>query len=235
MYNANKTQTVVHPSINALALLGTRAMKVIDRQKSIAAIGVYERTLGPKVGHFMEARIELKKLALAYKELAAQGAAEVSGLDAEIRAWGATLRLGPSHDFEDIGITEARTPESILDSAQTMMEMLRGRDEPLVAEALNAIEVQYSTALPAFDAAQAGRVAVQAKQRELQAVDADVHEELVRLRKVVRRMLGWSHLDYQRLRLRIARQGTDVDDEGPPATPASSPATDPGSQPSAVT
>ena len=86
MFNATKTQTAVHPSINVLALLGTRAMKVVDRHRSIAAIGAYELTLGPKVGRFKEARIELKKLVLAYQELAARGAAEVGGLDAVMRA-----------------------------------------------------------------------------------------------------------------------------------------------------
>ncbi len=210
-------------------------MKVVDRHKSIAAIGAYEPTLGPKVGHFREVRVELKKLVLTYQELAASSTAEVGGVDALLRAWGPTLRLGPSHDTEDIGITDAHTPESILDSAQTVMEVLRGREEPLAAQVLSAIEEKYAIAVPAYDATQAGRVAVQAKQRELQAAAADLHAELVKLRKVVRSTLGWSHIDYQRLRLRNARPGTDdVDDESPPETAETSPATDPAARPSTV-
>ena len=54
----------------------------------------------------------------------------------------------------------------------------------------------------------------------------------MKLRKVVRSTLGWGHIDYQRLRLRIARE--DVEDESPPETAETSPATDPASRPSTV-
>jgi hypothetical protein len=208
-------------------------MKVIDRHKSIDAVAAYEATLEAMVGHFRKTNIELKELVLANQVMAAQSKVAIGEVDTVLRAWGPTLRLGPSHDSEDIGITHARTPESILDSALTVMEVLRGRPEPLAAQVLGAIEAQYSIAVPAYDATQAGRVAVQAKQRALQAAAADLHAELVKLRKVVRSTLGWSHIDYQRMRLRNARPGPeDVDDVSPQA-PETSPETDPASEPSA--
>jgi hypothetical protein len=57
---------------------------------------------------------------------------------------------------------------------------------------------------------------------------------LVKLRKVVRSTLGWSHIDYQRLRLRIARPDPDDVDESPPEAAETSPPTDPESRPSTV-
>ena len=89
----------------------------------------------------------------------------------------------------------------------------------LIAEALTRSKRPTK---PAYDATQAGRVAVQAKQRELHAVAADVQKGLVKLRIVVRIALGSSHLDYQRLRIRTARVA-DAEDESPSETTDSSP------------
>ena len=47
-----KNKKPTHPPIYALAILGPRAMKAIDRHKSIAAIAVHEASLGPKVSRF---------------------------------------------------------------------------------------------------------------------------------------------------------------------------------------
>jgi hypothetical protein len=214
-----KPQNAVHPSIFALALLGPRAMLVIDRNKSISAIAAYEPTLGPKVGHFVQVRNELKRLAGTYKKLAPVSAAQIAGLDAVTRLWSPKLQHGTSLDAEGVGITDARTPESILENARSVMDTLRDHSElPFAAQALSEIETQYSSAKPAYDAAQAARVPVQLKQRELQAAAADVQQELVQLRTVVRIALGPSHIDYQRLRLRNARPGTEVGDDEPPET-----------------
>ena len=223
MFTPIKPQNAVRPSINALALLGPRAMLVIDRNKSIAAIAVYEPTLGPKVVHFAEVRSELKKLVAAYKKLAAVSAAEIAGLDAVTRVWSANLQHGTSLGSEDILVIDTQTSEGNLDNARSVMEMYQGPDElPYAAQAVSEIEAKYSTAKPAYEAAQAGRVAVQLKQHELRAVAADVQKELVKLRTVVRMTLGSSHIDYQRLRLRNARPETEAQDESTPDTAESS-------------
>ena len=220
MFNPIKPQNAVRPSINALALLGPRAMIVIDRNKSIAAIAAYESTLGPPVGQFAQVRMELKKLLGTYKKLAPVSAAEIAGLDAVTRLWSPKLQHGTSLDAEGVGITDARTPESILDSTRSVMDTLRDHSElPFAAQALSEIESKYSTAKPAYEATQAARVAVQVKQRELQAIAADVQKELVQLRTVVRIALGPSHIDFQRLRLRHAvRPDPAMGDELPPET-----------------
>jgi len=159
----------------------------------------------------------------ANKKLAIEGAAQIDELDRLTRSWSAHLQLGTLLDSEEVGITHARTPEGILDDAQSVMDTLRDHEElAFAAQALSEIEASYSTAKPAYDAVQAGRVAVQAKQRERQAVAADVQKELVKLRTVVRIALGTSHIDYQRLRVRNARVA-DAEGESTPGTADSSP------------
>jgi hypothetical protein len=223
MFNPIKPNRPIQPSINTLALLGPRAMKVIDRHKSIAAIAAYEQTLGPKVVLFKEVRSELMMLVGTNKKLAIEGAAEIAELDGSTRVWSAHLQNGTSLDSEEVGITNTRTSEGIFDNALGVMDTLRNHEElPFAAQALSELEDEYSTAKATYDALQTGRVAVQAKQRELQAIAAAVQKELVKLRTVVRIVLGTSHLDYQRLRLRVARV-PDAEDERPPEPAESSP------------
>jgi hypothetical protein len=223
MFNPNNRRQAIQPSINALALLGTTAMKVVDRNKSITIIAAHEQTLGPKVGHFKQVRNELKKLVATSKELAIRSAAEIVVLDAVTRGWNAHLQLGTSLDSEEVGITNPRTPKGTLDNAEGVMDTLRDRAEmPFAVQALSEIEAKFSSAQAAYDATQDGRSAVQLKRRELQAAAAEVQKELVKLRTVVRIALGVRSLDYQSLRLRNTRVA-DADDETLPETADVSP------------
>jgi len=191
---------------------------VVGRNKSILGIAAYEEALEPKVSQFEEVRRELQDLVVAGKKLAVQSAAEIAGLDGVTRVCGAHLQLSTSLDAEDIGITATRTPEGILDNARSVIIALGKHQElPIAAQALSELEAKYENAKAAYDAAQAGRVAVQVKQRELQAVAAAVQKELVKLRAFMRIALGSSHIDYQRLRMRNAR-ASDAAEESPPET-----------------
>ena len=233
MFNPINRNKAVQPPINALGLLGSRAMRVIERNKSITIIAAHEQTLGPKVGHFKEVRNELKDLVAASKELATRSAAEIGGLDAVTRGWSAHLQLDTSLDSEEVGITSSRTPKGILDNAEGVIDTLRKRaDVPFAAQALSEIAEKYGSALAAYDATQEGRSAVQLKQRELQGVAAEVQKELVKLRTVVRIALGVRSLDYQQLRVRNIRVA-DADDETLPETADDSKESDPDPAPSA--
>jgi hypothetical protein len=235
VFNPIKPKNLNHPSIDALALLGPRAMIVIERNKSITGIAAYRQSLPPKVGRFAQARTELRTLVAAHKKLAVLSAAEIDALDAVTRIWGANLQLNTALDSEDIGITRARSPEAKLYNAQNVMETLQQNGEvELAAEALSEIEAKLSTAKAAYDATQAARVAVQVKRHELQAVAEDVHDELVKLRRVARIALGSSHHDYQRLRIRNARAGTDALDESAPETAEGASESDGTAQPSST-
>jgi hypothetical protein len=218
MFNPITTKYAVHPSIKVLALLGPRAMDVIARNKSIALIAAHETTLGPKVGRFEETRQELKELVRSYKkDLVVRSTTEIAGLDAVTRGWSAHLQLGNTLALEDIGIDAARTPEGVLDNARSAMKMLKEHSElPFAEQALSDIETTYSSAKAAYDAAQAGRVAVQVKQNDLRAYAVEVQKELVKLRTVVRITLGRRHADYQRLRLIVASAEVDAAEETPP-------------------
>ena len=215
----NKPVNRIQPSNHAVALLGPRAMLVIERNKSISIIALYEATLGPKVARFKQARNEVQRLVDAYKKLAALSAEEVDELDAVTRGWGANLQLSTSLALEDIGIVNVHTPEAILDNGQQAMQAFGRHGElDFAAQALSEIEAKHSTAKAAYDATQASRVALQVQQREQRAAAAEIQKELVKLRTVVRIALGTDHLDYQRLRVRNARPGTEVLDDSQPET-----------------
>jgi hypothetical protein len=170
----------------------------------------------------------------ASKTRAVQSAAEIAGLDRVTRIWGAHLQLGTALDSEEVGITVARTPEGILDNARSVIDTLRNHEElPFAAQALSELETTYGSAKETYDAAQALRVAVQVKQRELHAVAAAVQRELVKLRTVVRIVLGSSHLDFQRLRLRNARIAEAADASAPETAPIS-PESDRASAPTEI-
>jgi len=194
-------------------------MLVIERNKSISVIAAYEATLGPKVARFQLARNEVQRLVDANKKLAARSAEEVDGLDALTRGWGANLQLSTSLELEDLGITDVRTPEAILDNGRQAMQAFGRHGElDFAAQALSEIEAKHSSAKAAYEASQAGRVALQVQQREQRAAAAEVHKELVKLRTVVRIALGTSHIDYQRLRVRNARPDSEAVDDSPPET-----------------
>lgn len=239
MFTPIKPQNAVRPSIKKLAVLGPRAMEVIGRNKSIKSIAAREQTLGPKVGQLLTVRDEVKNLGVAYRKLAEQADFEIAGLDALNRVWSANLQIDASLDSEEVGITDMRTSAGKLDSARSVMDTLRtNAGLPFAEQALSELEPQHAVAKAADDAARATRVELQVKQRELQAVAADVQRELVKLRTVVRIALGVSHHDYQYLRLRSARaadaEGVEAEDESPPETADGSPAGDRASNPSSV-
>jgi len=224
MSNVNKPVNRIHPSIHALALLGPRAMIVIDRNRSIAAIAAYETTLGPKVSRFQEVRNELQELVATYKKLSNRSAAEIDGLDDVTRLWGGHVQLNTSLDREDIGITDVRSPEAILDNGRQVMQTLGKHAElSFAAQALIELEDTHSSAKAAYDATQAGRVAVQVKQRELRTVAAEVQKELVKLRSAVRIALGSTHIDFQRLRVRSTRPEAEVPDDSAPESTKAAP------------
>ena len=161
----------------------------------------------------------MQDLVRSYKKLAALSAEEVDELDAVIRGWGANLQLSTSLALEDIGIVNVRTPEAILDNGRQAMQAFGRHGElEFAAQALSEIEAKHSTAKVAYDATQAGRVALQVQQREQRAAAADIQKELVKLRTVVRIALGTDHIDYQRLRLRNARPDSEVLDDSQPET-----------------
>jgi hypothetical protein len=206
--------------IYALAVLGPRAMQVIDRHKSIPVIGAYEATLGPKVARFKEVHERLTSLSVAYKQQVALSAAEIEALEAATETWSSHMQVDVSFDSEDIAITETRSADATLGNATHVIALFRERSElPYAAQALSDLEAKHESAKAAYDAAQARRVAVQETQRELQTLAADVHGTLVQLRKAVRKMLGSSHFDYQRLRATVGRPtSTDPPDEELPET-----------------
>jgi hypothetical protein len=121
-----------------------------------------------------------------------------------------------------------RSPEAILDNARQAMQAFGRHGElAFAAQALIEIEDKHSLAKAAYDGTQAGRVALQMKQRELRAIAADVQKELVRLRTAVRIALGTSHIDYQRLRVRTARPDAELPDDSTSETTESSPESGP--------
>jgi hypothetical protein len=211
---SNETKKTRTP-IYALALLGPRAMKVVARHKATPSIASYEQTLEPKVTRFAALNQELTELLVTQRRQVADSNAQIDELYVASQTWRANLQLeNPTIVLEDIAVTETRSADVVLHNAGKLTELLRGRPEmPYSAEAVSDLEAKTSNATAAFDAAKAGRVAVQEKQRELNSVAAEVHAQLVALRKVLRITLGPQHLDCQMLRAVNARLHEEPPDE----------------------
>ena len=209
--------------IYALAILGPRAMKAIDRHKSIAAIAVHEGTLGPKVARFAELNSELMELTVAHRKQVDLGKAEIDALQVTTRMWRANLQYDrPEIGVEDIAITETRSADAVLLNASNVVTMFRKVLELSYAAGVVAeLESMCSSATEANDAAKAGRVAVQEKQAELQAAGADLHAQLVSLRRVFRAVLGSGHFDTLSLRTPGNRKvAAEIEaDDAPDASP----------------
>jgi hypothetical protein len=70
-------------------------------------------------------------------------------------------------------VCETQTPDASLANAISVMALYREHGElPYAAQALSDLEAKSSNAMAAYDTQQAGRVAVQEKQRELQSIAA---------------------------------------------------------------
>jgi len=75
------------------------------------------------------------------------------------------------------------------------------------------LEAKAASTRAAWEATQAGRAAVQDKQRELRALAAEVHQDLVKLRKTVRLVLGSRRADYKLLSIASSRTAAEHADE----------------------
>lgn len=200
-----------------IEVYGRRGLQVIARHTDVLSIASFGRALEPKVANLQKAIHELKKLQVAQKELATACAAQASELHVVTLTWRTRMQSAmPGLEAEDIAIEETKLADAVLARARRLLAVLEGRDEavPEAAEARAELEAKHSSTNAAFEALQAGRVALQDKQADLRGLALEAHKELVNLRKAVRHVLGSRHGDYQYLRIGRSR----VADEPPAGT-----------------
>jgi hypothetical protein len=191
---------------------------VITRYPDVLEIAAYGRTLPHKVARFQGALREVKDLEWTLKVLVIKSAAEVLELKLLISRWMAALQLDiEGLDLADILITETRAADVWLANARHVIEMLQGRGAEVAdaEQAQSALEAKAASTQAAWEATQAGRAAVQDKQRELRVLATEVHQDLVKLRRTVRLVLGSHHADYKLLSM--PRSKAAAEPEEPPS------------------
>ena len=199
--------------IYILALLGPRALQVIERHTGVPAIMAHDRTLRPAVASFGQANAELTELVFNSQELVAAREARMEALRVALRHCNAHLQHDlPDLDVSEVAITETKAAEVMFYAASNLIAMLTGREDqvPAAEQVRGMLESSLSSAQAAFEAVAASRVAIQEKQHALRALAADVHRGLVQLRSTLRAVLGRNHLDYQRLLLGRGRIASEL-------------------------
>ena len=215
MANVNVNNETRIPPIYAIDMCGPRAVIVIERYPDVLEIAAYGRTLPQKVASFQGALREVKDLEWTLKMLVIKSAAEVLELKLLIRRWMARLQLDiEGLDLADILITETRAADVWLANARHAIEMLQGRGAEVAdaEQARSALEAKAASTQAAWEATQAGRAAVQNKQRELRALAVEVHQDLVKLRRTVRLVLGSNHADYKLLSMPGSRAAAEAEE-----------------------
>jgi hypothetical protein len=221
MSTLNENTQVRIPPIYVIDLCGPRAMQVIGRYPDVLEIAAYGQSLPHKVASFQRVLREVKDLEWTRKQLVLKSTAEVLELRLAIRRWLSRLQL----DIEgleptDILITETNAADVWLANARHAIEMLevRGAEVADAEQARSALMAKAESTQAAWEATQAGRAAVQNKQRELRALATDLHQDLVKLRKTVRLVLGGEHADYKLLTIANTRAAAEAADETATAT-----------------
>jgi hypothetical protein len=223
--NDLRNQNPQHMPLYLIELHGPRGVDVIRRHPGVPAIAAYAQTLPAKVDGFKEALAELRRLHGVNEKLARESAAHTGDLYVTTFTWRSRAQIDLSgFGAENIAITETRAADVALANASNLIAMFEGRESeaPYIAQARAELEAKLSVTKASFDALRDGRVLVQAKQREVHALAADVHAQLIGLRKAARMVLGPSHADTKMLRVERSRAVAEPPLETDPVTaPAS--------------
>ena len=193
-------------------MYGRRGLEVIARHGDVPSIASFARSLAPKVAGFQRSTEELKQLQVAQRVLAIDCAAQARELHVATLTWQARMQGElPGLEPDELAIVETKAADVVLARARRLIAVLEGRDEavPDAADARTELEAKHSSTNAAFQALQAGRVAVQSMQDTLRELALVVHKELVNLRKAVKHVLGARHQDYQYLRLPRSRAAVE--------------------------
>lgn len=218
MNSENETKNVVQWRLGRAA---RRAVRVVERHRDKSqVVAEYDATLAPKVSAYLALLDKVNAMTANQRRTLAEARARVAELYRAVATWlGLLARDMPEVDMgEPDG--DSRVLDDVMRRATTLIENVRLHGErgaqPLsYAQALTTeLETLIARATEANRVAEDARAELQERRRDLRAIASGLHDELIALRRVLRSVLGSTHVDYQKLRLnRIRRSDEDPDDE----------------------
>jgi len=216
LYHENKITTPQQK----LRRLSGRALRVIrrhrDRHETVAA---FEKTLVPKTEDFNKYYEQKITRESAAKSALEEGYAVTRNLRLANNGWIDLLKRDVSDFDADQYSSQSVVPDDVINAASGIIEFVRyyqeHAEEPLAYgnELVDSLSVLLQTTREKWEQAQDAM----AGQQELKAVTRKaalkLHNELKALRSVLRRVLGPSHRDYQKLRVLRGRELALEDEE----------------------
>lgn len=209
--------------------LAARSLKVLARHGDEPAIAAYTTTLGPKATTYIREYDTAGKHEAAWRREMAEGHGAMSALQKEMNAWKPHVaRERPGFDLTTIG-DRPTVPEDLVQDAIAMAEELEavrdaeGNTPEWAIAAAASIREKAVAAERETDEAAAADATYKEQLAKVRDAKAELDAELSRFRETLRVVLGRSHPDFQKLRVRRAAV-VDVDDD-PNAPPPSEPVT----------
>jgi hypothetical protein len=210
---------IATPQQKLLRLSG-RALRVIQRHKERhELVAAFEKTLVPKTDIFTECYEQKAARKSAAKNLLKEGYVVTRDLHLEKNGWIDLLRRDVAEFDPEPYSTRSSVPDDVINAASGIIEFVRyyqeHSDRPLVygSELLASLTILLESTQEKWEQAQDAM----AKQQELEAATREaavkLNDELKALRSVLRRVLGSSHRDYQKLRILHGRKLAVQEDE----------------------
>jgi hypothetical protein len=203
-----------------LLRLAKRALRIIQRHKERhELVAAFEKTLVPKTEDFNRCYEEKAARESASKKTLKEGYAVSRNLYLANNGWIDLLRRDVAEFDPEPYSSKSLVPDDVMNAASGILEFVRyyqeQSEEPLAygSELIESLTILLQTTREKWARAQNAM----AEQQELKAATrqsaVDLHDELKALRKVLRRVLGTSHRDYQKLRILHGRELAVDEDE----------------------
>jgi hypothetical protein len=198
--------------------LADRTGSIILRHAGIPEVASTGAMVAPLAAEYIAIHEALKTKRLVARAALQAGRAAVAELDERYRMWrGALARDLPGFDRADYDATAA-TPNALFADSKQLVTVARerGSDLPYGSLLVSNLTPLIERAEEAWTVGQGELAELQSVQRELRGRGASFLAGLVRLRIILRAMLGSQHRDYQALRATRRSHDDEVPEIGGP-------------------
>lgn len=208
-----------------LRRLSGRALRIIQRHKERHEIvAAFEKTLVPKTEDFIRCYEQKAARESASKVTLDEGYATTRNLRLASNGWVDLLKRDVADFDTDRYSSQSTVPDDVMNAASGILEFVRyyqeHSEEPLAysSELIESLTVLLQTTREKWEQAQDAMTEQQELKATTREAAARLHDELKALRSVLRRVLGTSHRDYQKLRVLRGRELTLDESEMPETT-----------------
>ena len=206
------TTTRVAGSQKRLRSIAGRAVRVVERQKALdVGVAAVAATLVPAAEAFMEAYDAVTQVQASQRREMKEGRSALVALVKRVRACVAMAHAA-GLDFDSRELTgNVDAPDRLLSDANRVVALFTAAASasPQFQPVLEALQSDTVKASEEWAHAQAERVDQQSRQAQAREYALAFQREVVALRRVLRTLVGTSHLDYQALRNARVRRPTE--------------------------